>query len=96
MLPKGDEPAGIAECYRAPEQLRPLAVTSADVEIVASAANRKLHPLVQQVFEIQLEFVPGRQFHNNVVEVDAYSRFCSMGDNTDANLPCCLSIDIAA
>ena len=71
-------------------------MNNSDVKIIASASNRKLHPLVKKVSPIQRGFVPGRQFLDNIVEADAASRKYSIMPNADPCRPCFLSMDIAA
>eukprot|EP00959_Pyramimonas_sp_CCMP1952_P410508 8602830-Pyramimonas_sp.AAC.1 len=60
MLPKGDEPLGNFECTRISDCLRPLAMKSSDVKLIASAINRKLHRVAAKTTKEQQGFVNGR------------------------------------
>eukprot|EP00959_Pyramimonas_sp_CCMP1952_P240441 5024835-Pyramimonas_sp.AAC.1 len=56
MLPKGNEPMGNYECPRSPDCLRPLAMKSSDIKIIASAANRILSSVASNTEEEQQGF----------------------------------------
>eukprot|EP00959_Pyramimonas_sp_CCMP1952_P245942 5140375-Pyramimonas_sp.AAC.1 len=70
MLPKGDEPLGIAECARAPDCLRPLSMENTDTKLIASAANRSLHAIAADTAHEQQGSVQGRHFPRSVAVVE--------------------------
>eukprot|EP00959_Pyramimonas_sp_CCMP1952_P202089 4225820-Pyramimonas_sp.AAC.1 len=87
---------GNYECSRSPDCLRPLAMKSGDIKIIASATNRILSSVASDTEEEQQGFVNGRQILSNIVKVDTTARITSTNGEASNMMPCFASMDIAA
>jgi len=79
FLAKGDKADDLSlsleGIYRGPTDLRPLTLKNADNKIVAGITNWIIKPVVEEAAcKVQNGFTKGRQFLNNVVDLDAAAR----------------------
>jgi len=79
FLAKGDKADDLTlsheGIYRGPTDLRPLTLKNADNKIVAGITNWIIKPVVEEAAcKVQNGFTRGRQFLNNVVDLDAAAR----------------------
>jgi hypothetical protein len=77
FLPKGEE--GEVLGARPPEATRPLGMRNTDSKIVAGAFNSCIrHDISSCACSIQKGFLAGRQYGENVIDLDAHARICSI------------------
>ena len=74
---------------------RPLFLKNLDNKIIAAVANHKFkQPLAESACSLQRGFVQGRNFVNNIVELDVDPRVNGM--NPELFLPCTAFFDCGA
>lgn len=75
FIPKGEEELDEKEVVRSPESTRPLGLKNSDNKLIAAVTNGSLKRGVSGgACEVQRGFIQGRNFVNNIIELDAWSR----------------------
>ena len=79
FAPKGSQPNDPVEVIREPLQTRPLSLKNCDIKIIMSANVKTLELQYKDITHVtQNGFVPGRNFLNNILDIDSASRIYSM------------------
>ena len=75
FIHKGEEEQDDHEIIRAPESTRPLGIKNKDNTTVAAVTNNCLKfDVARDACSAQRGFLPGRNFVDNIVDLDAYAR----------------------
>eukprot|EP00959_Pyramimonas_sp_CCMP1952_P053270 1114241-Pyramimonas_sp.AAC.1 len=93
--PADDDPS--AECIRPASGLRPLGLKNTDNKLITSVVFRRLSlALPHNLCDIQRGFVMGRNFGQNVVEIDGFARLYSADPSAASLKPALVSYDFGA
>ena len=77
--PKGEKSLDAVEVFRSAKETRPISLKNSDNKFIVGAAVRKLAPEAKtKTHESQRGFVSGRNFLNNVLDLDSIARILSM------------------
>ena len=78
--PKGDEEADVFEVIRGPLQTRPLSLKNTDNKLIVGANTKCLEPDFKVItHRTQNGFTPGRNFLNNILDMDSIGRLFPFG-----------------
>ncbi|CAK0846616.1 unnamed protein product, partial [Prorocentrum cordatum] len=81
-------------CSRSPDKVRVLGLRNCDLKLISSTVNRAIRPaLVALAPPCQRGFIPGRNFGNNILELDVSSRQMSVVPHGSADIPLLYSLD---
>jgi hypothetical protein len=75
FTPKGEEELDDKEIVRSPDSTRPLGLKNTDNKAIAACTNSSIkHAVARDACELQRGFIHGRNFVNNIIELDAFGR----------------------
>jgi hypothetical protein len=93
--PKGSELHDSVEVVRDPTSTRPLALKNADDKVISGAIHYVTKaPVAKCASRLQNGFIHGRNFLNNIVDLDSHARVFSM--QKDLNVPIMLFTDFGS
>jgi len=103
FAPKGSQPHDPVEVIREPLQTRPLSLKNSDNKLIVSSNVKSLEPQYQLItHKTQNGFVAGRNFLNNILDLDSAARIFSMvyesecDNNNPSNIPILGAFDYEA
>ena len=103
FIPKGSQPHDPVEVIRTPLQTRPISMKNTDNKLIVATNVRALEPQYQQLTHwCQNGFCKGRNFLNNLLDIDSAARIYSMNYNSEcknsnpSNIPAIFSSDFEA
>ncbi|CAK0822839.1 unnamed protein product, partial [Prorocentrum cordatum] len=83
-----------ASCSRSPDKVRVLGLRNCDLKLISSTVNRAIRPaLISLAPPCQRGFIPGRNFGNNILELDVSSRQMSIVPHGSSDIPVLYSLD---
>jgi len=92
---KGEEENDHVEVVRSPDSVRPLSLKNSDNKIICGVLNDKLSaPINQGACSLQRGFIKGRNFVNNIIDLDAHAR--AYATDTEVNFPVMAMYDYGA
>ena len=95
FIAKGDDTHDSVEVMRDPSSTRPLGLKNTDNKIIAGAVHHSIKRAVSVgASPLQRRFVSGRNFINNIVDLDSKARLFSM--KPDSFMPVLLFTDFGA
>ena len=96
FIPKGEADNDLDLLARHPGETRPLGLKNTDNKTIASNINQSLKPLIfHNACKLQRGFIAGRNFLNNIVDLDSFARLFSDPSNK-LLLPILCFFDFAA
>jgi len=103
FVPKGSQPHDPVEVIREPLQTRPLSLKNTDNKIIVATNVKSLEPQYKQItHRCQNGFVGGRNFLNNLLDLDSAGRIYSMkyhsecSNRNPSNIPVLPTYDFEA
>ena len=82
FIPKGESDNDLELLARHPGETRPLGLKNSDNKTIAATINHSLKPLINDnACKLQRGFIAGRNFLNNIVDLDSFARIFSDPSN---------------
>ena len=96
FIPKGEADNDLDLLARHPGETRPLGLKNSDNKTIASNINYSLKPIIfNNACKLQRGFIAGRNFLNNIVDLDSFARLFS-DPSSKCSLPILCFFDFAA
>jgi hypothetical protein len=82
FIPKGEEEQDDVQIIRSPEATRPLGLKNKDNTTIAAVTNNSIRfPVARDACSLQRGFLVGRNFVNNIVDLDTFARIFACDPN---------------